>query len=79
MEATALESVDDLTPEWTTAVLAQNGIAASVWRVLPCRSATHKWGRVIGYSLATAPVMDLTRLASSRESGINLVPFPSWG
>jgi hypothetical protein len=33
MEATALESVNDLTSEWTTAVLAQNGIAATVSRV----------------------------------------------
>jgi hypothetical protein len=33
MEATALESVDEVTPEWTTAVLAQNGIAATVSRV----------------------------------------------
>jgi hypothetical protein len=33
MEATALESVDDLTPEWMTAVLTQNGIAATVCRV----------------------------------------------
>jgi hypothetical protein len=33
MEATALESVAAVTPEWTTAVLAQNGIAATVSRV----------------------------------------------
>jgi hypothetical protein len=33
MEATALESVDAVTPEWMTAVLAQNGIAATVCRV----------------------------------------------
>jgi Ecdysteroid kinase-like family len=34
MEAAAVESVDDVTPEWMTAVLAQNGIAANVSRVL---------------------------------------------
>src|ERR1700744_4216031 len=33
MEVAALESVEDLTPEWMTAVLAQNGIAATVCRV----------------------------------------------
>jgi hypothetical protein len=33
MEATALESVEDLIPEWMSAVLAQNGIAATVCRV----------------------------------------------
>jgi Ecdysteroid kinase-like family len=34
MEAAAVESVDDVTPEWMTAVLAQNGIVANVSRVL---------------------------------------------
>jgi hypothetical protein len=33
MEAAALDSVEDLTPEWTTAVLERNGIAATVCRV----------------------------------------------
>ena len=34
MEATALESVDDVTPAWITAVLAQSGIAVTVCRLL---------------------------------------------
>jgi hypothetical protein len=34
MEAAALESVDDVTPEWVSAVLAQKGIAANVSRVI---------------------------------------------
>ena len=35
MELTAVETVDGITPNWTTAVLELNGIAATVWRVTP--------------------------------------------
>jgi hypothetical protein len=44
MEATAVETVDGITPEWTTAVLQQNDITARVERVTPQVVGTGQMG-----------------------------------
>jgi hypothetical protein len=77
MEATALESVDDLTPEWMTAVLAQNGIAATVCRVLTVPVGNGQMGSCyrlfIGYGAGDGPDRLIVKLpatdAGSRAAG----------
>jgi hypothetical protein len=77
MEATALESVDDLTPEWTTAVLAHNGIAATVSRVSTVPVGNGQMGSCyrlfIGYGAGDGPDRLIVKLpatdAASRAAG----------
>ncbi|ORW56302.1 hypothetical protein AWC20_16510 [Mycobacterium parmense] len=77
MEATALESVDDLTPEWMTAVLAQNGIAAHVGRVLTVPVGNGQMGSChrlfIEYGTGGGPERLIVKLpatdAASRAAG----------
>jgi hypothetical protein len=77
MEATALESVDDLTPEWMTAVLAQNGIAATVCRVFTVPVGNGQMGSCyrlfIGYGAGGGPARLIVKLpatdAASRAAG----------
>jgi hypothetical protein len=77
MEATALESVDDLTSEWTTAVLAQNGIAATVSRVSAVPVGNGQMGSCyrlfIGYGDGDGPDRLIVKLpatdAASRAAG----------
>ena len=77
MEATALESVDAVTPEWMTAVLAQNGIAATVRRVTTEPVGTGQMGSCyrlfIGYDAGVGPDRLIVKLpatdAASRAAG----------
>ncbi|WP_238963307.1 phosphotransferase [Mycobacterium paraintracellulare] len=77
MEATALESVDDLTPEWTTAVLAQNGIAATACRVTTVPVGNGQMGSCyrlfIDYEAGDGPDRLIVKLpatdAASRAAG----------
>jgi hypothetical protein len=77
MEATALESVDGVTPEWTTAVLAQNGIAANVCRVLTVQVGTGQMGSCyrlfIDYDAGDGPDRLIVKLpaadSASRAAG----------
>jgi Ecdysteroid kinase-like family len=77
MEATALESVDDVTPEWTTAVLAQNGIAATVCRVFAVPVGNGQMGSCyrlfIGYDAGDGPERLIVKLpatdSASRAAG----------
>ena len=69
MEATALESVDAVTPEWTTAVLAQNGIAATVCRVTTEPVGTGQMGSCyrlfIGYDAGDGPDRLIVKLPAT--------------
>jgi len=77
MEATALESVDAVTPEWTTAVLAENGIAATVSRVTTEPVGTGQMGSCyrlfIGYDAGDGPDRLIVKLpatdSASRAAG----------
>jgi hypothetical protein len=77
MEAAALESVEDLTPEWMTAVLAQNGIAATVCRVFAAPVGNGQMGScyrlVIGYDAGDGPDRLIVKLpatdSASRAAG----------
>ena len=77
MEATALESVDAVTPEWTTAVLAQNGIAATVCHVSTEPVGTGQMGSCyrlfIGYDVGEGPDRLIVKLpatdSASRAAG----------
>src|SRR5271167_4449807 len=69
MEATALESVDAVTPEWTTAVLAQNGIAATVCRVTTEPVGTGQMGSCyrlfLGYDAGVGPNRLIVKLPAT--------------
>jgi hypothetical protein len=77
MELTALESVDDITPEWTTAVLAQNGIVATVCRVSAVQVGNGQMGSCyrlsIGYDAGDGPERLIVKLpatvSASRAAG----------
>jgi hypothetical protein len=77
MEATALESVEDLTPEWMSAVLAQNGIAATVCRVRAAPVGNGQMGSCyrlfIGYDAGDGPDRLIVKLpatdSASRAAG----------
>jgi Ecdysteroid kinase-like family len=77
MEATALESVVEVTPEWTTAVLAQNGIVATVCRVTAEPVGTGQMGScyrlIIGYDAGVGPNRLIVKLpatdSASRAAG----------
>ena len=69
MEATALESVDAVTAEWTTAVLAQNGIAATVGQVTAEPVGNGQMGSCyrlfIGYDAGDGPDQLIVKLPAS--------------
>ncbi|MFZ0228390.1 MAG: phosphotransferase [Mycobacterium sp.] len=77
MEATALESVDAVTPEWMTAVLARNGIAATIGRVTTEPVGTGQMGSCyrlfISYDAGVGPDRLIVKLpatdAASRAAG----------
>jgi hypothetical protein len=77
MELTALESVDAITPEWTTAVLAQNGIAAIVRDVRTAQVGNGQMGSCyrlsISYDAGDGPERLIAKLpatdSASRAAG----------
>jgi hypothetical protein len=77
MEAAALGSVEDLTPEWMTAVLAQNDIAATVCRVRTAPVGNGQMGSCyrlfIGYDAGDGPDRLIVKLpaadSASRAAG----------
>lgn len=66
---TAIETVDDVTPKWTTAVLAQNGIVATVATVTPEPVGTGQMGScyrlLIDYSAGDGPDRLIVKLPAT--------------
>ncbi len=77
MEAMALESVNAITPEWTTAVLAQNGVVGTVCQVTTEPVGTGQMGAcfrlIIGYAAGDGPDRLIVKLpatdSASRAAG----------
>lgn len=77
MELTALESIDAITPEWTEAVLAQNGVAANVREVRTVQVGNGQMGSCyrlfISYDAGDGPDRLIAKLpttdAASRAAG----------
>src|ERR1700719_743881 len=69
MEATALESVDDVTPEWITAVLAQSGIVVTVCRMLAVPVGNGQMGSCfrlyLGYDAGEGPDRLIVKLPAT--------------
>jgi hypothetical protein len=78
MEATAVETADAITPEWTTAVLEQNGVPATVRRVTTEPVGTGQMGSChrlfIDYAAGDGPDRLIVKLpatdAASRAAGL---------
>jgi hypothetical protein len=69
MEPTAVETVDGITPDWTTAVLELNGIAAAVRRVTPQVVGTGQMGScyrlLIDYAAGEGPERLIVKLPAT--------------
>src|ERR1700732_4368767 len=80
MEATALESVDDVTPAWITAVLAQSGIAVTVCRLLAVPVGNGQMGSCfrlyIGYDAGEGSDRLIRELAAT-EPASTAAPRPA--